>query len=174
MFASLKETLQALLAISVLAAVFWGVRHHSLAELRAANEDQSAAASSSGHFSAPPEALSQEAKRHHGPRRPGIPSHSLDLPVCADLSEALQQMQAAAARLGDGSGSNDGRPNTPAESEYEAAVSHVRAELQMLHTLVAPEQYEELCSLLIERTLPDDLSRLAARRLMDSGEEVAL
>lgn len=173
MFASLKETLQALIAIAVLGAVFWGVRSHSRAELRAENEDHPLA-SQSDHFSAPREALSQGAKRHSGPRRPGIPSHSLDLPICADLSEALQQMQAAASRLRDGSALNVSQPGAIAQNEYQVAVSHVRAELQILHTLVPPEQYDELCCHVIERTLPDDLSRLAAQQLVNPSEGVSL
>lgn len=173
MFASLKETLQALIAISVLAAVFWGVRYHSRAELRAANEDN-AAAGQSDQFKAPRDSLSQGAKRHSGPRRPGIPSHFLDLPICADLSDALQQMQAAASRLRDGSASNASHPDTMAQNAYQVAVSRVRAELQILHTLVPPEQYEGLCCHVIERTLPDDLSRLAAEQFVNPSEGVAL
>ena len=173
MFASLKETLQALLAISVLATVFWGAKQHSLAVLRASNEVQPAAGSPDD-FRASRQASSQVAKRHGSPRHPGIHSRFLDLPICADLSEALQQMQAAAVRLGDGSDLYDGRRSTTAQDEYQAAVSRVRAELQILHALVAPEQYEGLCTHVIERTLPDNLSRLAARRLVNSGAGMAL
>jgi len=173
MLGNLKESLQALLAVAALAAVFWGVRHYSRAELRASLEDD-ASASEGSEFARPREPSPQSTQRPSGPRSAHIPSRLLNLPVCADLADALRRLQSASGQLQEDSGPPDDRRTAPAREAYHQAVVDVRAELQVLYSLVAPEQYEELRTHVIERALPDVPSRVAVWRAVNPDQEVSL
>ena len=173
MLANFKESAQGIAAVAVLAAVFWGVRHHSLAELTASSDDGSAASAADelrqAHAASPP-----AAKRMAGLRRPSIPANAKNLPACADLADALRLLQAARTQLLETSSRIDAEAAEAAQDQYGLATSQVRVELSKLHALVAPDQYPSLCGQVIAATLPDDTSRRSAWELVNSGEGISL
>jgi hypothetical protein len=173
MLAKFKESAQGIAAIAALAAVFWGVKHHSLATLTAAS-DEPAAANAAGGFSSVQEVASTDAKRISSPRRPSIPTNARNLPVCADLADALRLPQAARTQLLEAASRIDADAASAAKDQYRHAISQVRVELSRLHTLVAPDQYASLCRQVISATLPDDMSRLYGWELEDSSEGISL
>ena len=173
MLANFKESAQGIAAIAVLAVVFWGVRHHSLAELTASSDDGSAASAADelreARVASPP-----AAKRMAGLERPSIPATAKNLPACADLADALRLLQAARIHLLETSSRTDAEATGAAQAQYGHAVSQVRVELSRLHALVAPDQYPSLCGQIIVATLPDDTSRRSAWELVNSGEGISL
>jgi len=170
MLANFKQSAQGIAAVAVLAAVFWGVRHHSLAELTASSDDGSAASAADelreAHVASP-----SAAKRMAGLRRPSIPTNAKNLPACADLADALRRLQAARSQLLETASRIDAEA---AQDQYGLATSQVRIELSKLHALVAPDQYASLCGQVIAATLPDDTSRRSAWELVNSGEGISL
>jgi hypothetical protein len=173
MLANFKESAQGIAAIAALAAVFWGVRLHSLAELTASSDDGSAASGVS-EFRQAHVASTATPKRLAGPRRPSIPTQARNLPACEDLADALRLLQAARTQRQQTSSRTDADAAEAAQAQYGYAVSQVRVELSKLYGLIEPDQYAILCGEVIGETLPDDTSRLSAWELVSSGEGMSL
>jgi hypothetical protein len=173
MLAKFKESAQGIAAIVALAAVFWSVKHHSLTELTASSGVPSGARVGA-EFDRTYAVASGAAERIAGPQRASIPTDARDLPVCADLADALRLLQAARTQLLATASRIDADTASVARDQYRHAISHVRVELSKLHTLVAPDQYERLSRQVISATLPDDMPRLYSWELADPGERVSL
>ena len=151
----LKETLQGVVAIAVLVALFWTVKQHSFAGLAASDSRDNAADLASNSNRVEP-GMSSDADGTLHLEDQSIPSDVMTLPACADLAGALRQLHEARTRLLEATSKPNADAPTGPQDRYREAISTVRVELSKVHDLLAPDEYQVVCQELIAATLPDD------------------
>jgi hypothetical protein len=154
MFTSVREWVQGICAIAVLAVLFWAVKHSSMAPLADRPGDYGEPAARAPQGAASPESWS--APIDNGPATTIDDSQVWSMPACVDLGRSLRRLAGARKDLLRAAADDDPRGPAAAREQYQLAIAEVQGGFAKLRTLTDPDRYQEVSESLMARYLPVD------------------